>query len=117
MPEYCITTKEIWHSYLCLTAEDIDDAIHLAKQGQGDTDGSDYVNTIGYISIHNEDTGEETNLETPTIIADDSDPNNVFVKSKKQEEVDKVINILKVEHLTYHHIDEALKKLRNIKNI
>lgn len=117
MPEYCITTKEIWYGYLYINADDIDDAIRLAKDGEGEVTDTDFGDTIGYVCIRDVETDEETDLETPATIVDDSDPNNIFVKSKKQEEVDKAINILKTKHLTYRDIDETLERLRSIKNI
>jgi len=116
MPEYCITTKEIWYGYLRLEAADVDDAVHRAKNGEGDISETDYGDTIGYVSIRDENTGEETDLENPIII-DENNPNSIFTKSKKQEEVDKVIGILNDAHLNSVGVEKGLEILRNIKSI
>ncbi len=118
MSNYCITTKEIWYGNLYLDADDIDDAVHRAEIGEGDQNDSDFGELINYVSIRDTDTDEETDLGAPPIIANDNDPNNVFVKSKKQEEVDKAIAILgRPSDGPFDRISGALKVLRNIKNI
>lgn len=113
MPEYRITSKEMWYSYLYLDALDIDEAIHLAKKGIGDIDGSDFAETLGYVNIIDLDTGEEVNLET-TVTLDKHDPNNMFTKSKKQKEVDKAIQLLNAKPLEITGVNKALKILENL---
>jgi hypothetical protein len=119
MPTFCVTAKEIWYSYLYLDAEDEDEAINLAGMGIGEVDGSDFGDTIGYVSIRNEDTHEDTDLSGPAIDAmEENDPNSIFSKSKKQEEVDKAIITLRNPTVdSYTRITSALKILGDIKNI
>jgi len=115
MPEYCITRKEIWYSYLYLGADNVDDAITIAGDGEGDIEDSEYMDWLCNVSIRNIDTEEVINLEVLPV--DPADPNSVFSKSKKQEELDTVIKILNDKHLTLPGVKKALKMLRNIKNI
>jgi hypothetical protein len=116
MPEYCITTKEIWHSYLYIEANDVDDAIEKAKSGEGDIEDSDYHDTIGYTSILDRSNDELTDLEKPPVV-DEHDPNNIFTKSKKQKEVDKAIIMLDKKIVDFESIAEAVKVLKSIRNI
>jgi hypothetical protein len=115
MPNYCVTAKEVWHSHTYVEAEDEDDAVRLVKNGDGDTHDSDYGDTIGYVSVRNEDTGKYTDLTIPTM--EEGDPNNIFSKSKKQKEVDKAVKILADPHLTSIGVGKVLENLKGIKNI
>ena len=118
MPEYRLTTKEIWYSYTNIEeADNIDDAIAQAKDGAGDVYENSYDSTIGYVSIHNEDTGEETDLLLGNPPLNEGNPNSIFTKSKKQEEVDKAIKILANKHFPQVDVERGLKILRGIKNI
>lgn len=118
MPTFCVTAKEIWYSYLYLDAEDEDEAINLAGMGIGEVDGSDFGDTIGYVSICNEDTHENTDLSGPAIDAmEENDPNSIFSKSKKQEEVDKAIKILIEDKFNTPVKQNVLEILQGIKNI
>jgi len=115
MPEYCVTRKEIWHSYLYFDADSVDDVIAMAEDGEGDIEDSEYMDWLNNVSVRNMDTQEVTILEVLPV--DPADPNSVFSKSKKQEEVDKAIDILKNKHIVYTDVEQVLKILRNIKNI
>ena len=115
MPEYRITRKEIWHSYLYFEADSVDDAIAMAEDGEGEIEDSEYMDWLSNISIRNMDTQEVNSLEVLPV--DPADPNSVFSKSKKQEELDTAIKILDNKHLTFPIIKEALEILRSIKNI
>ena len=117
MSEYCITSKEIWYSYINIEADNIDDAIYKRKNGAGDVYENDYCSTIGYVSIRDENTGEETDLQLDNTTLDEGNPNSIFTKSKKQEEVDKVIKILSSAHLSSTGVEEGLEISRSIKDI
>ena len=118
MPEYCITSKEVWHSFITVEAEDIDAALHQADNGDGDTGDGEYSHTIGYVSIRNEDTGEDTNLTMSAMEEmEESDPNSIFSKSKKQKEVDKAIKIISGKYITVKSLEKVLEILKGIKNI
>ncbi|RLI66037.1 MAG: hypothetical protein DRO67_01785 [Candidatus Asgardarchaeum californiense] len=119
MPEYCITRKEIWHSYAYLTADDIDTAINMADDGEGDIEDSEYIDWIGNIYIRDLETDEGINIEPAPAYLDN--PNNIFFKFKRQKEIDEVITILKLplsDPLSdpYNNISKALDKLESIKN-
>jgi hypothetical protein len=115
MPNYCVTAKEVWYSRIYVEAEDEDDAVQRLGNGEGDTSDSDYVDTLGYVSVRNEDTGEYTDFTIPTM--EEGDPNNIFSKSKKQKEVDKAVKILADPHLTSMGVGKVLENLKGIKNI